>query len=385
MQKNSDLKRVLIITRNLPPLIGGMERLNWHMADELSKYYCVKVIAPTGSANLKPKHLDMIEVPLVPLWLFLILSLWEAIKITLQWKPDIILAGSGLTALAAKLSSIFYTKSKSVAYLHGLDITADHRLYRLIWLPILRQLDHVITNSSPTSQLVSNLGIPDTRVSIIFPGVNLPRTIQTQAQIEQFLHKYQLQNKHILLSVGRLTTRKGIHEFIQYALPDIVKAMPNIVLVIIGESPKNALLAETQSKESIEATVSQLGLQEHVKFLGKIDDQSLSYAYESSHVHVFPVRHIPNDPEGFGMVAIEAAAHGLPTVAFATGGVVDAISDGKSGYLVRSEDYLLLTQAVIKALALNNFWKKSCQTFAKNFTWENFGNDIKTKLNNILN
>lgn len=30
-------QRVLIITRNLPPLVGGMERLNWHMADELIK------------------------------------------------------------------------------------------------------------------------------------------------------------------------------------------------------------------------------------------------------------------------------------------------------------------------------------------------------------
>lgn len=48
-------QRILLITRNLPPLVGGMERLNWHMADELSKYAEVKVVGPTGAAAVKPK------------------------------------------------------------------------------------------------------------------------------------------------------------------------------------------------------------------------------------------------------------------------------------------------------------------------------------------
>jgi phosphatidylinositol alpha-1,6-mannosyltransferase len=42
-------QRILIITRNLPPLVGGMERLNWHMADELSQYAKVRVVGPKGS------------------------------------------------------------------------------------------------------------------------------------------------------------------------------------------------------------------------------------------------------------------------------------------------------------------------------------------------
>lgn len=55
-------------------------------------------------------------------------------------------------------------------------------------------------------------------------------------------------------------------------------------------------------------------------------------------------------PENFGMVAIEAAAHGLPTVAFATGGIVDAVKDGVSGYLVESNNY---------ARKLFFYWKTS--------------------------
>ncbi len=41
--------RILLITRNLPPLVGGMERLNWHMADELAKQAEVRVVGPSGS------------------------------------------------------------------------------------------------------------------------------------------------------------------------------------------------------------------------------------------------------------------------------------------------------------------------------------------------
>lgn len=46
------MTRILLITRNLPPLVGGMERLNWHMADELAKRAEVRVVGPVGSAAL---------------------------------------------------------------------------------------------------------------------------------------------------------------------------------------------------------------------------------------------------------------------------------------------------------------------------------------------
>jgi phosphatidylinositol alpha-1,6-mannosyltransferase len=59
-------QRVLIITRNLPPLVGGMERLNWHMAAELSKYAEVRVIGPSGSASQRPKKVHISEAPLKP-------------------------------------------------------------------------------------------------------------------------------------------------------------------------------------------------------------------------------------------------------------------------------------------------------------------------------
>jgi phosphatidylinositol alpha-1,6-mannosyltransferase len=371
--------RILIITRNLPPLVGGMERLNWHMADELSKYADVKVIGPSGSAALKPEQVSITEAPLKPLPLFLLVTLLKAIWVAIRWKPEVILAGSGLTAPIAWLVSKL-CGARSAAYLHGFDITVQDKIYQRLWTPVFKRMDHIIVNSTPTKRLAFAAGVPERRITIVYPGVSLPEAPQPEENIKAFKELHGLTGRKILLSVGRLTTRKGLREFVEHALPTIVQAQPDTMLVIIGEAPKNSLGAGIQTVESIQAQAAKSGVAEHIKFLGVITDKTLlATAYEAADVHVFPVRHIPDDPEGFGMVAIEAAAHGLQTVAFATGGIVDAVRHGESGYLVGSNNYTELSSRVIELLnkPLN---KKNTSNFAQSFAWTQLGNNINSAL-----
>jgi phosphatidylinositol alpha-1,6-mannosyltransferase len=96
------------------------------------------------------------------------------------------------------------------------------------------------------------------------------------------------------------------------------------------------------------------------------------------------VRHIPGDPEGFGMVAVEAAAHGLPSVAFATGGIVDAVAEGRSGRLVRPGDYAALSDAVISTLAECESLRSSCIEFARRFAWPEFGVQLQCHLHSLM-
>ncbi|KAB0548052.1 glycosyltransferase family 4 protein [Pseudomonas argentinensis] len=374
--------KILIVTRNLPPLVGGMERLNWHMADELSKQASVRVVGPSGAAALKPETVTLDEVPLKPLPLFLLLSFLKGLWIALRWKPDVILAGSGLTAPIAWLLSK-WCGARSAAYLHGFDITVNHGPYRRLWRPAFKKLDRIIVNSTPTQALAIAAGVSQNNISIVYPGVSLPEASQPAESIAAFKEKYGLTGKKILLSVGRLTTRKGLREFVELALPAIVKAEPDAMLVLIGEAPKNSLGAGIQTVESIQVQAEHSGVCEQIRFLGVITDKALlATAYEAADVHVFPVRHIPNDPEGFGMVAIEAAAHGLPTVAFATGGVVDAVAEGQSGHLVESGDYAKLAQAVLQILTSGKTAEHTNTTtlFAQEFAWSYFGQRIGTAL-----
>lgn len=367
--------RILLITRNLPPLVGGMERLNWHMADELAIQADVAVIGPKGAKELKPKNTCLTEAPLKPLPIFLLVAFLKGLWSILRRKPDVILAGSGLTAPIAWLLSKL-CGARSAVYLHGFDITANHTFYRLLWRPTFKKLDSVIVNSTPTKELALTAGVKKNKIHIVHPGVSLPGSPRTEESISAFKAKHGLTGKKVLLSVGRLTTRKGLREFVEHSLPSIVQAQPEAMLVVIGEAPKNSLGAGIQTEESIKAQAEKSGVASHLKFLGVITDKYLlATAYEAADVHVFPVRHIPDDPEGFGMVAIEAAAHGLPTVAFATGGVVDAVRDGVSGYLVKQNNYPEFSGHTLKILqepiSLSDIHK-----FAQKFSWHSFGKSV---------
>jgi len=368
-------QRILLITRNLPPLVGGMERLNWHMADELSKYAEVKVVGPTGAAAIKPKNVQVLESPLKPLGLFMLIALCKAFWTAVCFKPNVIIAGSGLTAPLVWLISKL-TSAKSVVYLHGFDITAAHWMYQKIWVPFFKRMDCVIVNSTPTKALALNAGVLEKNISIVHPGVTLPVTAQSSNAIQSFKKKYNLEHKKILLSVGRLTTRKGLKEFVENSLVYIVQQEPNVILVVVGESPKNSLGAGLQTREEILEAARNNHIEKHILFLGVItDNEQLATIYEAADVHVFPVRHIPDDPEGFGMVAIEAAAHGLPTVAFATGGIVDAVRQNESGWLAEKNNYEALTKQVIEVLQQPKNIEQ-CHSFAKGFEWVSFGRQV---------
>lgn len=365
--------RILLITRNLPPLVGGMERLNWHIADELSGCADVHVIGPQGATAFKPPRVAITESPLRPLWNFLLASACKGMVVARRLRPHAVLAGSGLTAPAALLAARA-TNARAVVYVHGLDVATQHAVYRALWHPVIRRMDTVIANSQPTADLVRALGVPLERIHLVHPGVQLPVAPKTADALQEFRQRYGLQGARLLLSVGRLTTRKGLREFVERALPAIVRQAPDTLLVVIGDTPADSLHPDVQTPQSIQAAADAAGIGQCLRFLGSVDDAELLCAYESASVHVFPVRSLPGDPEGFGMVAIEAAAHGLPTIAFATGGTVDAVADGQSGRLIPQEDYQSFAREVLQVLSDGpETWASRATMFARGFAWSEFG------------
>ncbi|TCT24699.1 glycosyltransferase family 4 protein [Thermomonas haemolytica] len=381
MGDNASLPRILHITRNLPPLVGGMERLNWHIADELSRQAQVQVIGPRGAAALKPANVELSEVPLRPLPRFLLTSAWRALRLARRQHPQLVLAGSGLTAPAAWLAARA-CGARAAVYVHGLDVAVRHPVYRMLWHPVLRRMDVVVANSHPTKALVRGIGVSPEKIRVVPPGVSLPEAPQSPEALRAFRERHGLGDARLLLSIGRLTTRKGLREFVRESLPAIISQAPDVLLVVIGDAPTDSLLAGVQSPESIQAEADAAGIGAHLRFLGVITDpQQLACAYEAASVHVFPVREIPGDPEGFGMVAIEAAAHGLPTVAFATGGVVDAVEDGVTGRLVPPGDYDGLRDGALAVLRDGEgAWRMRAQDFARQFVWPRFGSALRACL-----
>jgi len=378
--------RVLLVTRNLPPLVGGMERLNWHMAEELSKFAEVRAIGPAGAAALAPNGVSVREAPVKPLWKFLLHARKLARREARVWSPDVVLAGSGLTAPIARSVARMVGVPMAV-YVHGLDIAVKHLVYRTLWLPAIRRANRVIANSRATAGLCRDIGVDSARIGIVHPGVEMPSANVTfrsspsaQADAASLRKRYGLDDGPLLLSVGRLSARKGLREFVTRCLPQIVAAQPGAVLLVVGDAPKQALHAETQTTESIQVAAQAAGVARNIRFLGKLSDKELFALYGVADIHVFPVREIPGDPEGFGMVAVEASAYGVPTVAFATGGVADAVADGQSGRLIPIGDYAAFTEAVAVTLTQRETLRESCIEFAGRFAWPKFGMGIAEQL-----
>ncbi len=351
-----------------------MERLLWHLSRELAERVEVRLVAPRGSKGHAPPAVAVREIPLVPLWRFLASALLKGLSERRGWKPHIVFAGSGLVAPMAWLSARA-SGARAAVYLHGLDVIVDHPLYQLLWLPFFRRMDQVVVNSSATRGLAEGIGIPSERISIVPPGVVLSGPIgeaERQRIRQEFRRVHGVGEGPMLLSVGRLTPRKGLLEFVRDVLPRIVRVRPDVKLVIIGAPPGQALAARSLTPERIREAAREAGIGGQLHFLGEVSDQVLDSAYRAADLHVFPVREIPGDPEGFGMVAVEAAAHGLPTVAYATGGVVDAVADGISGRLVTPGDCEGFAAATLEFLT-RPLPAGPMLDFAAGFSWHKVG------------
>jgi phosphatidyl-myo-inositol dimannoside synthase len=130
----------------------------------------------------------------------------------------------------------------------------------------------------------------------------------------------------VILTVGRLVARKGQDTLIR-ALPAVRRAVPGTTLLVVGTGP---------DRRRLQRLVARLGLVGAVVFAGGRPHQELPPLYAGADVFAMPcrTRRLGLEPEGLGIVFLEAAASGLPVVAGDSGGAGDAVRHGETGYLV---------------------------------------------------
>ncbi len=355
-----------------------MERLNYHVYLELQKAFEVSVSGPHGcAAHLAPgtRH---VSFPARPLWRFVPMCMARTFALAGRERPDLVFSGSGVTAPAA-WAAARRLGVPAMTYVHGLDLVAPHLLYHYGFLPAIRSCDAVIANSRHTAMLARQCRVQESRIHVLNPGVSLPEADDVPDG-QSFRDHIRAGTRPILLIVGRLTARKGVLEFVERCMPGLVARKPDILLVVVGGEATQALAGSTGNMmEKIRATARSAGVENHVLLLGEVEDAELSQAYAASQMLVFPVLASPHDVEGFGMVAVEAASHGLPTVGFAVGGVPDAVREGISGRLVASGDYRGLADAIVRVLDNSmEIAPASAREFAASFSWDKFGERLRS-------
>ena len=368
----------LLVTRNFPPLVGGMEKLNQHLLAELGPEWRLALCGPTGCRAFAPGDvLAVRETAIRPLPWFLAMSMIKAAWLALRLRPKLVIAGSGLTAPVAWLCARL-TGARLATYVHGLDLVVQNQVYQWLWLPFIRASDLLLANSAHTAKLATSRGIAPARIAQLHPGTCVPSL--DPAAAAAFRASHALGDRPLLLSVGRLTRRKGLAEFVAGALPAIVAEHPAVLLLVIGDEASDALYGSTGSeRDRILAAARAAGVENSLRFLGRCDEPTLRAAYQACDCHVFPVLELPGDVEGFGMVALESAAHGLQTVAFSVGGVSDAIAVGRSGDLIEAGRYAAFAEAVLSILAkpARAAAIAACRDFAAANDWDAFGGRLR--------
>jgi phosphatidylinositol alpha-1,6-mannosyltransferase len=129
-----------------------------------------------------------------------------------------------------------------------------------------------------------------------------------------------------VVCVSRLVPRKGQDVLIR-ALPQILREVPEAVLLIVGDGPY---------RSSLEKLVDSTGVREAVRFSGPVPWERLPAYFDAGNVFAMPCRTRRRglDVEGLGIVYLEASATGLPVVAGRSGGAPDAVLDGETGLVV---------------------------------------------------
>ncbi len=345
-----------------------MERLMQHTVETLASRFEVTLVGPRGCGKSAPENVTVLECPTAP-FPFLMMALLKGWRAARKTSFDIVLGGSGLVAPITSFLSVI-AKARSAIFVHGLDLVVDNRVYQSLFVPFLRRHDLVIANSQNTRKIAIEKGCLSSRIQVLNPGSTIPPDTLLQ-DVASIRERMGFEGNKIVLFVGRMVRRKGLAEFLEHAWPRVLEYVPGARLVVVGDSPDNALRRDSRSAQRLVSLVRTYS-DEDVQFMGGVSDETLWECYAAADVLIFPLVRVKGDVEGFGMVAIEAAACGTPTVAFSLGGVTDAIADSRSGILVAEDDYRTFADAVIAVCNSGRPSAAECRTHARQFSWSVF-------------
>lgn len=229
-------------------------------------------------------------------------------------------------------------------FAYGLDVIQP--LYGTVapWrVTDFRRAARVITCSAGTAALTgARLGVDAARLRVVHPGIEVSSYAPPSREaIHRARKALGITGGPVVLSVGRLVRRKGFDLALR-AFADYRRIYYRGEHVIAGDGPE---------RSSLEALAMELGIRDHVRFVGAVDEPTKLALYALCDVFVMPNTLLHEvDWEGFGIVFLEAARAGKPSLGGANGGVPDAVVDGVTGLLVDSSDSARVSQTLGRLL-----------------------------------
>ena len=262
-----------------------------------------------------------------------------------------------------------FSRTKKICIIHHIHTTLFYSEFNLpfsaigAWVekhivPILYRNVPILTLSESWVTELKHMGFRT--VHAIAPGI----------EENYFTHPQQpLYEQPTILFIGRFRKYKQLN-VVLHMMNNIRKRVPDTRLLICGAG---------QEELRLRKLTTNLKLDDCVEFTGFVSPATKRDLLSQSHVHA-----MPSQIEGWGLVATEAAACGLPTVAFAVIGLTESVANGISGILTKNkvefEDAIvsLLSHAKQRASL-----SASAKTWAKQFSWERAGEETDAWLRSL--
>jgi D-inositol-3-phosphate glycosyltransferase len=225
---------------------------------------------------------------------------------------------------------------------------------------IIRCADAIcVSCTEEESQFRRLYGNPDGRIEIVAPGVEHAFFAPGDKRGARFA--LGLGSGPVLLFVGRIQPLKGVDVAVQ-ALAELRRKDARL-LVVGGASG----LEGSGEVARVMALIDELGVREQVLFVEPQPHHILSTYYRAADVVIVPSR-----SESFGLVALEAAACGIPVVASAVGGLLTLVDDGLTGFLIPGRDPSMFASRIATILdnpqLANQMGVRACERAAR-YTW----------------
>jgi glycosyltransferase involved in cell wall biosynthesis len=288
--------------------------------------------------------------------------------------PKLVIALHPHVAPVVQAMALRSPKFDSLIFAHGIEVWRPMGWLRRL---ALRQADIVAAPSTDTvRRLVSEQGIRPERVRKLAWGLDPEFETRLAGCPCPPRPGCFPERARIILTVGRWASAeryKGADTLIS-AMPHVVKSAPDAFLVLVGDG---------DDRPRLEQLAHGLGVAAHVRFVREPSQEELFACYAQCDVFA-----LPSGGEGFGLVFLEAMAHGRPVIGGAHGGIPDVVEDGVTGLLIRHGDMEALRRAVEslllnpeRALSMGARGRQRVQTM---FTFNQFQCRLKQVLEEVL-
>jgi phosphatidyl-myo-inositol dimannoside synthase len=336
-----DVPRVLVVTNDFPPRVGGVQQ-----------YVCnaVRHLPPDRVAVLAPnwpgwRDHDRAQPFAVHRWPATFAWPTSSLARRVEWlvrehSADVVLFGHGFPlpllgpALARK-------GTPYVVLTHGAEV----------WMARVPGLSHalrialgqasaVTAVSRYTARSMTRVTPPTVPLTVLYPGVDVER-FSPKVDGSPIRERFDLVDRPVVLCLSRLVPRKGQDVLIR-GMELVQKLAPGAVLLLAGDGPYRPELEALARKAPPGSVV----------FAGEIREEDASAYYAACDVFAMPCRSRWGglEVEGFGIVFLEAAAASKPVIAGRSGGAAEAVDDEQTGLLVEGREPKAVALTVASAL-----------------------------------